>query len=151
MYPESLEVGLLAARIMVPRTISKGGTFWWTLVDESGDPAYRGVALEPLAVELPGTMSIHGIEKKFEAVPLWDKTSRQELNETHPFEKTRRVHCHVELGGLHLQVQSRVTVRKDGQWNLSFRAWQVEAPPSPPLGDETGSGGLGGVHKVFGN
>ena len=151
MYPENLEVDLLETRIMVPRAISKGGKYWWTLVDESGDPAYRGVALEPLAEELPTEMSIHGVEKKFEAVPLWDKTTRQALDEMQPFEKTRRVHCHVEVGGLHLQVQSRVTVRKDSQWNFSFRAWQVQAPTSPPVGDEAGSGGLGGIHTVFGN
>lgn len=147
-YPEALNINLCATDILVPRVISNGGKYWWVLLDESGDPAYRGVPLRPLAEELPVEMTIHGVEKKFEAVPLWDKKTRQALDETHPFEKTRRVHCHVKVGGLHLQVQSRLTVRKDSQWNFSFRAWQVEPPP---VAADSGSGDLGGIHKVFGS
>lgn len=141
-YPENLNIWLCGTDILVPRSVAKGGNYWWVFLDESGDPAWRGVVLQPPAEELPRTMSIHGVEVTLEPVPIWDKKTKQVLDDTHPFEKTRRAHCHIGIEGLYLQVQSRVTIRKDGNWNFSFKSWQAD-PPSAAPND--------GIHTVVGD
>lgn len=147
VYPEHLTVGLCGTEIQVPRVVAKGGNYWWILLEESGSPAYRGVPMKPLDEALPKTVTIAGVEKTFEAVPKWDSASKKALEETKPFEKTRRVHPVLDVNGVHLQVQVRITVRKDGDWNFFFKAWQLRQGVEPTQADVSK---IGGLFEVFG-
>ena len=134
-----LRLSVGAQTFDVPRRLSKSGSVWWVFSDPSGDAAYRGIEIDPTDSSLPDYLTLEGEDLRLEAVPKYDAAAKTALDETHPFEKTRRFHGRHVVEGVALTVQARITVKKNGKWNLSFRAWGADQPlieqePKPPGG-----------------
>ena len=129
----------------VPCVHTPRGTIWWIFTEESGEPAYRGIEIEPEGGSLPEVMILEGHDLVLEPVQKWDRATKTHLDETLPFEKTRGHKGTHEVDGFNLTVQVRLTVKKNTKWNLSFRAWGADKPltaegpePTDPPPDSTG-------------
>lgn len=123
----------------VPYVLTSRGSFWWIFADSSGKPAYRGIEIEPTGASLPDHLTFEGEDLVLEPVPRYDSATQTTLDDTHPFEKTRRFHGRHVLEGVTLEVKVRITVKRNAKWNLSFRAWGADKPlmkqePMPPGG-----------------
>ena len=132
----ALQLSVSSQAFDVPCVHKQSGSIWWTFVEESGEPAYRGIEIEPAESSLPEVLTLEGHDLVLEPVPKWDKTTRTHLDETLPFERTRKFHGTQPIDGVTLSLQIRITVKKNKKWNLSFRAWGAEGPIQPE-----GSGG----------
>ena len=122
--PAPLILSVLDEEFTVPVIWTPKGTFWWVFVGEDGEPSRHGIQIKPLAEILPAEATIDGTTYSWEPVPKWDSESSSETTEFIDFDKTRRLHLLVPIDGFTTEVRSRITIRRNKNWNLSFRAWR---------------------------
>ena len=118
----NLQIGICGESFTLPVRYSPKGSIWWILQDESQEPMYRGKEIEALADVLPEKIFFEGIDLELTPVPKYDKGEKKYLDESEPFEKTRRFWGQVTVEDVVLKVQFRLTVKKNGKWNFSARA-----------------------------
>ena len=119
--------------IVIPVLHTAKGTIWWIFLDENQDPMYRGLEIEAFTDELPEKIVFEGIDLELVPVPKFDNSTKKYLDDSEPFEKTRRFWGQVTVEEVVLEVKFRLTVKKNGKWNFSARIY----PEQPILGQAT--------------
>ena len=91
------------------------GSFWWAFCGTDGNPSGREI--EPFFEQLPTEVSVEGQTFEFGSVVLDNSDG---TSTTKPFHKTRRVQAEINLQGVDVSIQCRVTRKRNKKWHLSF-------------------------------
>lgn len=134
----ALRVG--EARIELEALESKKGNLWYSVVDDTCQPARGGVAIEPTGL-LPTVVELAGAKITLGPAPVYDReTRRYRDDEFEPFDPKRVVERPITMGGHHFEARVVVSVRRDGRWNVTARLIPQESIPASSVGRSGASG-----------
>ncbi len=117
----NLQIEICSNSVTLPVSYSSRGNIWWIFLDEDQRPMYTGKEIEAFSAELPNAITFENINLELLPVPKFDKKAKQYLDDSEPFEKTRRFWGPVTIEDVVLEVKFRLTVKKNGKWNFSAR------------------------------
>lgn len=133
--PERLVLEVGSTELELAALASKKGNLWYSLTDDSGKPSRGGVAIPSEDSDLPDEVRLEGAPLRLGPAPLWDSTARAySPTDFEPFDLKRVVERDVVVSGHRFEARVVVSVRKDGNWNVTARVSPQEAVPADQVG-----------------
>lgn len=133
--PERLILEVGSAEFELAALASKKGNLWYSLTDDSGNPARGGVAIPSEDSDLPDDVRLEGASLRLGPAALWDSTARAySPTDFEPFDLKRVVERDIVVSGHRFEARVVVSVRKDGNWNVTARVSPRQAVPADQVG-----------------